>query len=416
MAEDVRAQPEEVVDLTDGSTLAQETTEAVTSEDVGRAPTARRVFAGTLAVLAIIFSIGAVEAVWVKTTLQDEGRFVATFGSLLQEDSVRSEVSSRIALRIVEDRDVQSFFSDRLPDQLQPLAAPLTAAAERMLATGADEVLKTQAATDAWQAALRISHNSVRLLLNGNDRALESSDGTVSIDLNELASTVIARLEARGVQLPDVNTDLGSIVILKSDQLASAQTAAQVINKAGWFMPLIAVLLIAGAIGFAFDRRRMVAVLGFGTAAGVLIWLAASRVVQNATLDGIDSDSTREAARAVWEAGTATRTSLLWALLVLGLVVGVGAWLAGPSAAESSRLAGATDRWRRPAAQEPSGFVVFLSEWKRAIEVGILVLGAAFVLFGPTPTGLSVLITAVVVLVLVVLVEIFAGPAPAPTP
>lgn len=411
MTDEVRAQPDQVVDLTDGSALADDSDTA--TPPAGQAPTARRIFAGALAVLAIIAIVGAVDAVWVKTTLENEDRFVATFGPLIEEDSVRSEVSDRIATRIVDNRDVQSFFSDNLPSELSLLAAPLTGAVERVIEVTSNELLKTEAARQVWDGALRTAHTGVRILLRGNDGAIESSDGTVSLDLNELADVVIAGVEARGIDLPQVSADLGSITILESDQLAAAQTAAKIVDTAGWFAPLVAIALIAAAIGFALDRRRMVMVLGFGTAVGVLIWLAVNRLVQGSILEGIDSDSTREAATAAWNAAVESRRSLMWALLVLGVMIGIGAWLAGPSAKDEgvSRGAALLDRWQRPEVEEPSPFVAFLAEWKRVIQAGVLVLGLAFVLFGPPPTGLSVLITALVALVLVALVEVFAGPA-----
>jgi hypothetical protein len=412
MTDEVRAEPEKVVDLTDDSPLAKES--PTPQPTTGQAPALRRAFAGALAVLAIIATIGAVDAIWVKTTLENEDRFVDTFGPLIEEDSVRSEVSNRVATRFVEERDVQSFFSDNLPSELGLLAAPLTGAVERVIDVTANQLLVTDAARDVWDAALRTTHTGVRVLLRGNDGAIESSDGTVSLDLNELADVIVAGVEARGIDLPQVTTDLGSITILESDQLAAAQTSARVMNTAGWFAPLVAVALIAAAIGFALNRRRMVIVLGFGTAIGVLIWLAVSRLMQGTIIGAIDSDTTREAATAAWNAAVESRRSLMWALLVLGVVIGVFAWLAGPSTKGEgvSRGAAVLDRWQRPEVEEPSPFIAFLSEWKRVIQGGILVLGVVFVLFGPTPTGLSVLVTALVVLVLVALVEVFAGPAP----
>ncbi len=55
-----------------------------------KAPVWRRILAGLLAFLAILAVVVAVDAVWVRTTLQDEDRFVATLESLPQNDAVPS--------------------------------------------------------------------------------------------------------------------------------------------------------------------------------------------------------------------------------------------------------------------------------------------------------------------------------------
>ncbi|MCZ6737744.1 MAG: hypothetical protein O7B77_07180, partial [Actinobacteria bacterium] len=61
-----------------------------------------------------------------------------------------------------------------------------------------------------------------------------------------------------------------------------------------------------------------------------------------------------------------------------------------------------------------SGFTAFLAEWKRTIQVVTVGVGLLFVLFGPPPSGLLVIITAAVVLVIVGLVEVLAGPERSP--
>ena len=54
----------------------------------------------------------------------------------------------------------------------------------------------------------------------------------------------------------------------------------------------------------------------------------------------------------------------------------------------------------------------FIADWKPTIEVVAVVLGLVFVLFGPPPTGFSVLLTAVIVVAVVVAMEVLAAPEP----
>ncbi len=325
----------------------------------------------------------------------------------------------RVASGVVETQEVQAFVADRLPDELGVLAVPITDSIEQLIARAADEVIQSDAVTTAWTVSLRGTHRAVSAVLTGNDRALESEDGQIAINLDEIATEVVGRVEARGVDLPDIDLELGSLVIYESDDLATAQGVAQGISTVGWVLPVVALLLIAAAIWVAPDRRRMVAFLGFATAIALLIHLAANRVTQNAVVGGIEDDLSREASAAVWDTTLARLISGMWALLVIGLVVGFVAWLMGPSTrAQRLRSWGAKtiDGWRRPAEEEPSGFTTFLAEWKRTIQVVVVTLGLLFVLLGPTPSGLLVIATLAVVLGIVVLVEVMAGPTRSPAP
>jgi len=157
--------------------------------------------------------------------------------------------------------------------------------------------------------------------------------------------------------------------------------------------------------------------LGFGTALGLLLGLAALRISRHATLNGIDDEIQREAAGSAWDTIFARLIQSIWALLLLALLIGLIAWATGPSE-RAHRFTAWTSRtidgWRRPTEEQPSGFTAFLAEWKRTIQSFVLIFGLLFVLFGPTPSGLLVIITTAVVLAIVILVEVLAGPERSP--
>ena len=382
-----------------------------------KGPLWRRILAGVLAVLAIVAVVAAVQAVWLKTTLGDEDQFVATFQALPQDDAVASVLSIRVAEGVVEASGVEVFVSDALPSELDFLASSLGSAIEDLIARVSNDVIQSDAVTSAWTATLRVTHKAVSAVLTGNDGALVATEGKVAIDLDEIGAVVVERVEATGLDLPDLEVSLGQVVLYEDEDLAAAQAVAQGIDTMGWFVPLLALVLIGGAIWASPNRRRLTQFLGFGTALALLLSLAALRVARSATIDGIDDEIGREAAGAVWDTVLAGLIGATWALLLLALIAGLIAWATGPSeragrvASWSSRT---LDSWRRPGEEQPSGFTVFLVEWKRTIQWVVVVIGLLFVLFGPAPSGLVVIITAAVVLGIVVLVEVFAGPERAP--
>lgn len=378
-----------------------------------KGPIWRRILAGVLAVLAIIAAVAATQAVWVKTTLQDEDRFVATFQSLPQNDAVAGVLSIRVASGVIEAAGVEVFVNDTLPEELGFLVLPLTSAIEDLIAGVANEVIQSDAVTSAWTATLRVTHKAASAVLTGNDGALVAAEGKVAIDLDQVGAVVVDRVEATGLDLPDFDVTLGQVVLYEDEDLAAAQAVAQGIDTMGWFLPLFALVLIGGAVGASPNSRGMTQFLGFGTALALLLSLAALRVGRNATISGVDNEIGQEAAGAVWDTVFVPMVQSTWALLVLALIIGFIAWVTGPSP-RAGRVTAWTSRtldaWRRPAEEQPSGFTAFLVEWRRTIQVVVVVLGLVFVLVGPPPSGLLVIITAAVVLGIVVLVEVFAGP------
>jgi hypothetical protein len=304
-----------------------------------------------------------------------------------------------VASDVVEAAEVDVFVSEVLPDELRFLAAPLANAIEDLIARLANEVITSDAVTSAWSATLRVTHKGVSAVLSGNDRALEAEDGKVVINLNEVGAVVLDRVAAVGLDLPDFDVSLGEIVLYENEDLAATQAVAQGIDTIGWLLPILALLLIAGTIWAAPNRQRMIRILSFGTALALLLSLAAHRFARFATLNGIDDEIEREAAASVWDTLFARLTQSTWGLLLLALVIGLIAWTFQMLGARSGSVE-----------ESPGGLTVFLSEWKRTIQGVVVVLGLLFVLFGPPPSGLLVIITAVAIMTIVGLVELLAEP------
>ena len=385
-----------------------------------KGPLWRRILAVVLALLAIVAVAAAVDAVWLKTTISDEDRFVATLQRLPQDEAVAAALSVSIADGVVEAAGVEAWLTETLPDGLAFVAAPLTESIHGLVAEAAKEVVQSDAVTTVWTVTLRVTHKGVSAVLSGNDAALVAEGGQVAIDLDEIAEVVIGEVEARGLDLPDLEVSLGRIVLYESDELAAAQAVAQGIETAAWVLPLVALLLIAAAVWVATDRRWMTAFLGFGVAIGLLLHLAVFRISRNAILGTIEDETTRAGALAAWDVVLTRLRQGTWALIVLALIVGLVAWLLGPSRrAQGVRSWGGrtVDDWRRPAETHPTGFTAFMIEWRRLIQWTIVVLGLLFLLFGPDPTAWVVILTTVVVLALALLVEVLAGPTqPAAAP
>ena len=323
-------------------------------------------FAWLFAILAIIALVLSVAAVWVQTTLDDQDRFVSTLEPLPQDDAVAAAVSVRIADGVVEATDVETAISSNLPPELSFAAGPLTEAVHELTERASDTVIQTDAFTAVWNTATGAAQRTTEAVLTGNDGALEAEGGSISINLDTIAEPVVDRLADSGLDLSSLvgeDFTLGSIELYENEDLAAAQAAAQAIQTAGWLIPLIALIFIIAAILVAPDRRRFVVILGFGTAVGMLLMLVALRITRLLLVNAIETEGDQEAAKSVWDIVLRYWTGALWAVAFLGLVVGIIAWLVGPSErAGRSRTAmsGWLGQWREHSAEEPTGFTGFV--------------------------------------------------------
>ena len=381
----------------------------------------RTFFAWLLAILAIIALVLAVEAVWVQTTLTDTDTFVDTLDPLPGDEAVAEVISIEIADGIVAGTDLETNISATLPPEIDFLAAPITAAVQDLAGTAAKAVIQTDAFGAVWNEATRVTQTAVSAVLTGNDGALEAEGGSVSINLDTIAEPVVDKLNESGFNLTSVVGDdftLGSIELYQDDSLAAAQAAAQGVQTASWLTPLVALVLIILAIWVAADRRRMVAILGFGTAIGMLVMLVALRIARRLTVGAIDDELSQAAGESAWDIVLRNLTGALWAVLFLGLVVGFVAWILGPSdraGRQRATISGWFAGWREPVpGEERSAFSRWVADRRRLLVWLIVGLGLLFLLLSPMLSLTLAVVTVVVVVLLVGAVALIAGPTAPP--
>jgi hypothetical protein len=288
---------------------------------------ARRTGIVVLLVLATLFwAIGGF-AIWANRQMLNTDNWVTTSDALLRNDTIRTALSGALLDRLYQSAPVENAVRDQLPENLKPLAAPLAAAARQVANNRAPQILGSDAALTAWEKSNETAHKVFLKLVNGD----LAPGGEVNLDVKNLLTQV-----ASGVGLPTsvvqkLPPQYQQITVLKSDQIKTAQDSVNVLKSLPWILLPLAAILFAAAIWLAADRRRgIVWVAGCMIFAGVVV-LAARRLGTNYVVNAIaDAPNIRPAAKATLAIGTSLLTDVAWGSIVLGVIIGLGAWLSGP--------------------------------------------------------------------------------------
>ena len=342
----------------------------------------RAILAWSLLVLgALILLVGSL-TVWAKRQALDTDAWVATSTEFLEDDEIRAALSVYIVDQLYENGDVEARLEERLPPELDRIAAPLAGALRAPAESAADELLQRPRVQDLWENVNRTAHEALLRILDDETReGVSTAEGTVTLDLRVFIVNVGEELglgEQLDARLPE---DAGQLTVLESDELALAQDTVKVVKALTWIIIFAALAAFAGAIWFARERRRMLRAVGVVfVLVGILLLIirnAAGSYLVDALAEG---ESAREAAGSAWIIGTSLLAEVAWALIVYGVVMVLGALLAGPSnAARRVRAAIAPTLRDRPGIS-----------W--AVLAGVYLL---LVLWGPVPalrTWLGVLL------------------------
>jgi hypothetical protein len=155
----------------------------------------------------------------------------------------------------------------------------------------------------------------------------------------------------------------GKIVILRSEQLSTAQKIAKVVRRLPIVLTLAALILFGAAVFLAGPlRRRALRSVGIGlVVAGILALifraLGGHYVVDNL----VESATVRPAASDAWGVATSLLKTVAASTIAFGVLVFLAAWLAGPTGAATA-IRRESSPWvrRRPLATLCAAGAVFL--------------------------------------------------------
>jgi hypothetical protein len=269
-------------------------------------------------------------AVWVNRVALNTDVFVDTSSELLEDDEIRTAVAARSVDELFDNVDVQAEIEDQLPDDLQSLSGPATAGLRQASYELVDRALERPALQRLWARSLRETHSTLVEVLEGEGPAFSTTGGVVTLDLELIVLEAADRIGIRNQIEDNLPADVGSIEILRSDELDAAQNAFQLM-KLAWVLPVLMLVAFAAATWLARDRRRAVLSIGVVVLVVGIAGLVAVRVVGSYLVDSLTSETDVEtAASNAWVILTELLRATFRSLVLLGFLFLAAAWLAGP--------------------------------------------------------------------------------------
>jgi hypothetical protein len=289
----------------------------------------RRILVWSLVALALVLVLVASLTVWTERQVLDTDNWVETSSELLADDEIRALVAAELVDALFAPQDVEQAIARRLPPPLEGLASPAAGLVRQAALPAADTLLQRPRILELWASANRVAHAQLVAVLTGNEGgAVTTAEGEVVLDLGDLVQRLADEL-GLNVQL---DPDAGRIVIADSDQLAAAQDAVEVIDAlSALILIAVAVLLVVAVYLAAGFRRRALRGIGVGLILVGVVLLVVQRLIGNALVDRLTSEVTQPAGIRVWVIGTAILRDICIGLVAYGLVLLLGALLAGPT-------------------------------------------------------------------------------------
>jgi hypothetical protein len=390
----------------------------------------RSVLAIVLIVLGCALTPVAVVSVWTNNQVSNTDRFVRTVSPLIADPDVQNALTNRLTATVFQYVDVQGISDQaidvlaqqglppQLVDRLKALTPTLASATANFVRDQIAKLVASPQFASAWNAVIRTAHKQMVTVLSGNSQAIVVRGDTVYLDLAPFIDLAKKRLSTAGLtvvnQIPDVHP---TVALTKADTLVRAQTAYTTLNRVAGVLPWVVLLLFATGIYLARNRFRALVGTGLGIVLALLLLAVGLLVARGILVDAVPPRAAPATASGFDIVVTYLRLGLR-TLMVLGLVLALGGFLAGRSdTAVGIRrwTAGQLHRIRGgPSASGP--VATWVRGHVRGLRIGAVALAVLVFVFLSQPTGAAILIIATVLLLVLAVIEFLARPAPADAP
>jgi hypothetical protein len=346
------------------------------------------VFLGALCLLVSTVSV------WIRDVALDEDVWADTSSQLLESENVRNALSVYIVDQAYSASSAEVRLEEALPPALKPLAPQIASQLRGIAYETASRALARPRVQELWRSANRAANAQLVDLLEGNTERLRVTGNAVVLDLDQIVANVAGQIGLGSSATQTIQERVEPVVIMRSDQLSTAQTIVKALKALSFWPLILALVLWAGAVYLAGQRRRealrtiAISVALLGLLLLVVIRVAGQAVVNNL----VQAESVRPAAEDVWAVLTGLLAASAAAGIAVGLIALVGTWLSGPSI----RAAGVR-RWLAPTFRDRP-VLVYLT-----LAAALLLV----LLWSPTGTPRRLITLVVVVILAFVGLEIF---------
>jgi hypothetical protein len=376
-------------DTADVSTTPEQTPLSPAAPPAAPPPAAagrgRLILARLLTIVGVLLLVVSLLSNFVKREALDSANVEATAQELIADPTIRDQLAASMVDTLYANVDVTQELQAKLPENLQALAGPIAGLTREVSDRAAQRLLERPRVQTVFVTAVGVSHQQLVKVLEGDTRAVETTNGQVVLDIQPLVVALGERFQIANNLVQQIPSNKARIVLLDSDELGLAQDITHWLEVVADWIWVLALAAWAAAVWLARGRRRIEirAIAAGFVIAGFLVvvirGLAGGYIVDQLAA----TDSVKPAVQDAWNIITDSLAAAGWTVLIVGVLALLGVWFMGPG-----RRA---HRWRQA-----------LAPYLRRADVSYGVLALLFLLFvwwTPLITARNVIILGVLAVI-----------------
>lgn len=297
-----------------------------------KASRARRIWARILLFIAALLTVISIFAVFANRQVLDANHWSDTSTALLQNDAIRTQLSTYLVDQVYANVNVSGQLSSALPPRLQPLAGPIAGGLRNLADKAAFEILSRPAVQSAWRAANKLTAQQFINIVEGKSKLVQLNGNAVYVDLRPIIGDLANQIGLPASLTDKIPPDAGRLKVMTADEISTVQNGVDLLKGIAIVAPLVALLLFALAVYLYTGRRRHALwIVGIDLViAGLLVIIVRNFAGHQIVGSLVKDDAVKPAAQATWSIGTRLLSDVAQSVVLFGLAVMLAAAVAGP--------------------------------------------------------------------------------------
>jgi hypothetical protein len=374
-----------------------------------KAPRWRRALVALFVVVGCVLAPISVIGLWTRNTLLDTNQYVDTVAPLAKDPAIQTALADRVTQQLVASVDIQGELKQAFPPRAEFVVPFIASGFDSFVHAATLRIVQSDRFQTLWKNINRRAHSKVLAVLEGTGtETVDTRDGKVVLDLSALIDQVKKTLDDRGITIFD---NVGKkapqeFVLFESEQLTKAQSGVRLLKTLTYVLPFLTLLAFAAAVVLSPNRRRTLLRSAVAFAFTMALVLIAFNLARGAYLDAIENaGKSREAGAAAFDQILDFLRVTLRTAFALGLVIAVGAWLAGPGRLATRIREGVSGLVRGGGEGDVTPVGRFVNSYRVPLRILVFGIGLLILVVLSHPGPLAVVVVAALVVVGLLLIE-----------
>jgi hypothetical protein len=282
----------------------------------------RRMGAVVLCALGCLLCVASLSARWLRGEVLDTNRYLKSVAPLADNPVIQEAIATQVARAVSEQLGHQA--RDQVPSSVAGLLiGPMDQGVEKVSHQIVLSFVRSDGFRTIWVDMNRTMHQQVVAVLEDRRGSLVAVDGrgVLTLELSPVVAAMAHQLATLGVaedRLPSLSAQMP---VAKLNGIGGARLAAGWLAHAAFWLPLITLATLIGAVLTAVNRRRMLIVVGLSVSATMAVFWLILSVGRSLMVRGLSEPDLRRAATAIVNQVTASLRAEMWTTSAVALAV-----------------------------------------------------------------------------------------------